>query len=120
MIALCLVLRIWTRDSVIAAGAAPESIGVGSFRSAWPFCKAYTSTLSGQDLHACVDRLKSQSHSVAEMGDSNLAAVQGGVVVLHPGTGSIMGGIGVSGLSVQGDEDLARLLPVAANLVHGP
>jgi uncharacterized protein GlcG (DUF336 family) len=31
------------------------------------------------------------------------------VVVLHPGTGSILGGIGVSGLSAQEDEDLARL-----------
>ena len=38
-----------------------------------------------------------------------LAAVQGGVVVLHPETGAIMGGIGVSGLSAQEDEDLAKL-----------
>jgi glc operon protein GlcG len=71
--------------------------------------KAYTSALSGQDSRAYAERLKSQGRSVAEMGDPNLAAVQGGVVVLHPGTGSIMGGIGVSGLSAQEDEDLARL-----------
>jgi glc operon protein GlcG len=71
--------------------------------------KAYTSALSGQDSRAYAERLKSQGRSVAEMGDPNLAAVQGGVVVLHPGTGSILGGIGVSGLSAQEDEDLARL-----------
>jgi uncharacterized protein GlcG (DUF336 family) len=71
--------------------------------------KAYTSALAGQDSRAYAERLKSQGRSVAEMGDPNLAAVQGGVVILHPGSGSIMGGIGVSGLSAQEDEDLARL-----------
>jgi len=43
------------------------------------------------------------------MGDPNLAAVQGGLVILHPETGAIMGGIGVSGLTAQEDEDIARL-----------
>ena len=43
------------------------------------------------------------------MGDPMLAAVQGGVVILHPGSGSIMGGIGVSGLAAQEDEDLAKI-----------
>ena len=37
------------------------------------------------------DRLKSQGRTVAEMGDPNLAAVQGGLVVLHAETGTIMG-----------------------------
>ena len=50
-----------------------------------------------------------QGRTVAEMGDPMLAAVQGGVVILHPGSGSIMGGIGVSGLSAQEDEDLAKI-----------
>jgi glc operon protein GlcG len=71
--------------------------------------KAYTAALSGQDTLAYADRLKSQGRSVAEMGDPNLAAVQGGVVILQPGGGFILGGIGVSGLSAQEDEDLARL-----------
>jgi uncharacterized protein GlcG (DUF336 family) len=43
------------------------------------------------------------------MGDPNLAAVQGGLVVLQAETGTIMGGIGVSGLTAQEDEDIARL-----------
>ena len=71
--------------------------------------KAYTCALSGQDSKDYAERLKSQGRTVAEMGDPMLAAVQGGVVVLHPGTGSIMGGIGVSGLTAQEDEDIARL-----------
>ena len=52
--------------------------------------KAYTAALSGQDTLAA-DRLKSQGRTVAEMGDPNLAAVQGGLVVLHAETGTIMG-----------------------------
>ena len=71
--------------------------------------KAYTAALSGQDTLAYAERLKSQGRTVAEMGDPNLAAVQGGLVVLQPGSGAIMGGIGVSGLTAQEDEDIARL-----------
>ena len=71
--------------------------------------KAYTAALSGQDTLAYTERLKGQGRTVAEMGDPNLAAVQGGLVVVHPGTGAIMGGIGVSGLTAQEDEDIARL-----------
>jgi glc operon protein GlcG len=71
--------------------------------------KAYTAALSGQDTLAYAERMKSQGRTVAEMGDPNLAAVQGGLVVLDPGTGAIMGGIGVSGLTAQEDEDIARL-----------
>jgi glc operon protein GlcG len=71
--------------------------------------KAYTAALTGQDSLAYADRLKSQGRTVAEMGDPNLAAVQGGVVILHSTAGFILGGIGVSGLSAQEDEDLARI-----------
>src|SRR5215470_233929 len=52
--------------------------------------KAYTAAMSGQDTLAYADRLKSQGPTVAE-------------------TGTIMGGIGVSGLTAQEDEDIARL-----------
>jgi glc operon protein GlcG len=71
--------------------------------------KAYTCALSGQDSKDYAERMASQGRTVAEMGDPMLAAVQGGVVILHPGSGSIMGGIGVSGLSAQEDEDLAKI-----------
>ena len=71
--------------------------------------KAYTCALSGQDSKDYAERLKSQGRTVAEMGDPMLAAVQGGVVVLHKASGAIIGGIGVSGLSAQEDEDIARV-----------
>ncbi len=71
--------------------------------------KAYTSSLSGANSLDYADRLKSQGRGVADMGDANLVAVQGAVVVLHPQTGAVLGAIGVSGLSAQEDEDLAKL-----------
>jgi glc operon protein GlcG len=71
--------------------------------------KAYTCAVTGQDSKAYAERLASQGRSGAEMGDPQLAAVQGGVVVLHPSTGAILGGIGVSGLSAEDDEALARV-----------
>jgi glc operon protein GlcG len=71
--------------------------------------KAYTCAVTGQDSHAYAQRLASQGCSVAEMGDPQLAAGQGGVVVLHPSTGAIVGGIGVSGLAAAEDEALARV-----------
>ena len=71
--------------------------------------KAYTCAISGQDSKDYAARMASQGRTVAEMGDPMLAAVQGGVVILHPSSGSIMGGIGVSGLAAQEDEDLAKI-----------
>lgn len=71
--------------------------------------KAYTSALSGQNSLDYAERLKGQGRSVADMGDPALVAVQGAVAVLHPGTGAVLGAIGVSGLSAQEDEDLAKL-----------
>jgi uncharacterized protein GlcG (DUF336 family) len=38
------------------------------------------------------------------------------MVVLQPGTGSIMGGIGVSGLAAREEEDTAQLGPQALRL----
>ena len=71
--------------------------------------KAYTSALSGQDSVAYAERLKSQGRSVSDMGNPNLVAAQGAVVVLHPQSGAVLGAIGVSGLTAQEDEDLARV-----------
>ena len=71
--------------------------------------KAYTCALSGQDSKDYAARMQEQGRTVAEMGDPMLAAVQGGLVVLHPGNGAILGGIGVSGLAAQEDEDIARM-----------
>ena len=71
--------------------------------------KAYTSAMSGRDSAAYAEQLKSQGRTVADMGNPNLVSAQGAVVVLHPSTGAVLAAIGVSGLSAQEDEDLARL-----------
>ena len=71
--------------------------------------KSYTAAFGGVDTLAYAERLKGQGRSVAELGDPNLAAVQGGVVVVRPSDGAVLGGIGVSGRSAQDDENLARI-----------
>ena len=71
--------------------------------------KAYTAALSGVDSAVYADRLKSQGRSVSDMGNPNLVSAQGAVVITDPGSGAVLGAIGVSGLSAQEDEDLSRL-----------
>ena len=70
--------------------------------------KAYTSAMSGQDSDAYARRLKSEGRNIADFGDPQLVAVQGAVVVRDPATDLVLGAIGVSGLTAQEDEDLAR------------
>ena len=71
--------------------------------------KAYTSAMSGRDSKDYAENLKTQGRSVSDMGNPNLVAAQGAVALLHPTSGAVLGAIGVSGLSAQEDEDLARL-----------
>ena len=71
--------------------------------------KAYTSAMSGSDSDAYAQRLKNEGRNIADFGDSQLVAVQGAVVVRDPETDLVLGAIGVSGLTAQEDEDLARL-----------
>ena len=71
--------------------------------------KAYTSALSGVDSAVYADRRKSQGRSVSDMGNPNLVSAQGAVVITDPAGNAVLGAIGVSGLSAQEDEDLARL-----------
>jgi len=46
----------------------------------------------GQETLAYAERLQSQGGTVAELGDPNLAAVQGGLMVRPPSRGAIMEG----------------------------
>lgn len=71
--------------------------------------KAYTSAMSGQDSDAYAKRLKNEGRNIADFGDPQLVAVQGAVVVRDPATDLVLGAIGVSGLTAQEDEDLARV-----------
>jgi uncharacterized protein GlcG (DUF336 family) len=71
--------------------------------------KAYTAAIMRGDTAAVAERFKSMGRSVSEMGDPNLAAVQGGVVIQRPGDAVFLGAIGVSGLSAEEDEAMARV-----------
>jgi uncharacterized protein GlcG (DUF336 family) len=78
--------------------------------------KAYTAAVMGEDSGTFGDRLKEQQRSVASFRDSNLTAGQGGVVVRRPNDGAVLGGVGVSGLTPQEDEDLGKSGIKAMNL----
>jgi uncharacterized protein GlcG (DUF336 family) len=71
--------------------------------------KAYTAARTRTDTKVYADRLKSQGRSVTEFGDPNLLAAQGGVVITNPADQSVLGGIGVSGLTAEEDEARARI-----------
>ncbi len=71
--------------------------------------KAYTSAMSGVNSADYAERLKSQGRTVSDFGNPNLVSAQGAAVVLDPASGDVLGAIGVSGLSAQEDEDLAKL-----------
>ena len=71
--------------------------------------KAYTSAMSGVNSADYAERLKSQGRTVSDFGNPNLVSAQGAAVVLDSASGSVLGAIGVSGLSAQEDEDLAKL-----------
>jgi glc operon protein GlcG len=71
--------------------------------------KAYTAARIGQDTRAYAERLRQQDRSVTEFGDPNLIALQGGCVIVDPGSQRPIGGVGVSGRTAEEDEQLAKL-----------
>ena len=71
--------------------------------------KAYTAAMRRMDSATFAENLKKQGQSVSDFGDHSLVAVQGAVVIVHPETKAILGGIRISGLSSQEDEDLANI-----------
>ena len=70
--------------------------------------KAYTAARTRTDTKAYADRLRSQGRSATEFGDPNLLAAQGGVVITGP-ENAVLGAIGVSGLSAEEDEQIAKV-----------
>ena len=78
--------------------------------------KAYTAASYGRDSAAWAQGIvdgggpgTGMPGNVMDYGDPDLVAVQGGVVIRRPNDNAILGAIGVSGLTAQEDEDLARL-----------
>lgn len=70
--------------------------------------KAYTAAVMATDTGANGKKLKEQGRSISEMGDPQLTALQGGLVIKKDGV--ILGGIGVGGYDGGHlDEALARV-----------
>lgn len=76
--------------------------------------KAYTAGVMGNDTGKIAERMKNNNMKSSDLGDPGLVFVQGGVVIKGE-DGSILGGVGVSGLAAQEDEDLAILGLAALN-----
>ena len=68
--------------------------------------KAYTAGVMGNDTGQIAERMQKNNIKGSDLGDSRLVFVQGGVVI-KTDDGIILGGIGVSGLAAQEDEELA-------------
>ncbi len=70
--------------------------------------KAYTAAIMGMDTGVHAQKLKEQGRSISELGDPQLTATQGGLVVERDGL--ILGGIGVGGFPTgKDDEALSRV-----------
>jgi len=70
--------------------------------------KAYTAAIMATDTGANGKKMKEQGRSISEMGDLQLTAMQGGLVIKQDGV--ILGGIGVGGYDGGHlDEALARI-----------
>jgi glc operon protein GlcG len=69
--------------------------------------KAYTAALMRSDTAKYVETLRQRGTNVADAGDPELAATQGGVVVVVDG--AVIGGVGVSGNTAERDEELAHI-----------
>jgi len=78
--------------------------------------KAYTSVMFGQNSSDFAIRLKTENKNVTDFGNPSLVAVQGGVVIMGTDGISILGAIGVSGLSAEEDEKIALLGLKALNI----
>ena len=80
----------------------------GRYTSTPGMKKAYTAAVRGMDTPAFADGLQAQGRSLSDLGDPQLVAMQGGVVV-RTGEDVVVGGIGVGGLTGQEDEEIAKV-----------
>ena len=82
----------------------------GCHRPTFAVRKAYTAAMRRADTGVLIEQLKAQGRAISDFGDSQLIAIQGGLVVNDPETGALLGGIGVGGLPTgKEDEDIARV-----------
>ena len=76
--------------------------------------KAYTAALRGMTSEAFFEEIKDRGWSVADMGDPMLIAVPGGVPVIDPKDGAVLGGVGVAGLPPGPGDDIVAEAGVEA------
>ena len=69
--------------------------------------KAYTSAIRRMDSVAFAESLQTSGRKLEDFSDANLITLQGGLVIVNPSDGALLGGIGVGGLpSGKADEDI--------------
>ena len=73
------------------------------------FKKAYTAAIMRSDSKLVGERFQNMGRSLSEFGDPNLLGFQGAVVVERQSDQIFLGAIGISGLTAEEDEALARL-----------
>lgn len=79
--------------------------------------KAYTSVIRRMDSGAVPEWLKERNMSLADLDDPNLITLGGGLVIINPSDGALVGGIGVGGLPTgEEDAEIARAGLKALNL----
>ena len=83
--------------------------------------KAYTASLRGMTTETFFEEVRSRGWSVAAMGDPMLIEVPGGVPVIDPSDGAVLGGVGVAGLPPgPGDDIIAEVGVKATGYSHIP
>lgn len=71
--------------------------------------KAYTAAIMRSDSKLVGERFQSMGRSLSDFGDPNLLGFQGAVVIERSSDQVFLGAIGVSGLTAEEDESLARI-----------
>lgn len=71
------------------------------------FKKAFTAVYFGQNTSAVAKQMGDRGRRAGDFGNPHLLFMSGGVVVKRLGSNLVLGGIGVSGLSGQEDEEIA-------------
>lgn len=80
------------------------------------FKKAYTASLMKNNTADVEERFKNMGRNISDFGDSNLIALKGGITIINPADNSVIGAIGVSGLTADQDEMIANLGLQSMNL----
>lgn len=83
--------------------------GANSLNELMAIRKASTAVRVGIDTSMFKQAMPALNMSIGDFGSIDVTIVEGGVVVRKPGTGAVLGGIGVSGRMAQEDEALARV-----------